>query len=148
MPKLLTECLQYIFLSSCLISLPTSYPLTFTCRVHVLKCAFLKVWWVCDFRWHKLALTRLFSSDLSWALAASISNASASLIKIYGHQWRKWVSVRVSYFPSPASIQNFKLRAMLHPLRRLTCFISKKDVNSHGWGGDEKIKLSTTPECI
>lgn len=36
----------------------------------------------------------------------------------------------------------------MHLLRRLACFISKKDVSSHGLGCDKKIKLSTIPGSI
>lgn len=140
--------LQYILLSSCLKALPISYPLTFTCGADMLKCAFLKVQCVCDFKWHKSALTEWYFPVIShglWLLIHQMLQlAWLNYEGICGGTECQSCLILFLCLSSEFWIK----RVTLHLLRRLACFISKKDVNSHGLGCDEKIKLSTIPESI
>lgn len=114
----------------------------------MLKCTFLKVQCACDFKWHKLALTEwcfpVISRGLWLPIHPMLQLAWPNYKDISG---RTVCQSCLLLFPCLSS--EFCIKGlMLHLLRRLACFISKKDVNSHGLGCDKKIKLSTIPESI
>lgn len=112
------------------------------------KYTFLKVQCAHDFKWHKLALTELCFPVISHGLWLPIHPMLQLEWPNYkgvsgGTEWQSCLLL----FPCLSSEFCIK-RVMLHLLRRLACFISKKDVNSHGLGCDKKIKLSTIPGSI